>query len=478
MSANPAILLLAAVAALIVLGLSFAWLVRTYRTPTGPERVVALLLGLLVAEAALYENPNNVPTGLFHPQAGPLSFRIFDVLVPLAVVAYFASGARVRRAFPAQVPLWCAFLLWLALSGVAGIFEGNSSGLVAFHAKAIIYLGTFALVALVPPRRWLESRPLHRVIAASSVLAALLIVLSESGTAINLSLPLVPLVGFGVLGSDAATIFVVLGTGVLCVALCSDHGRLRLFTLALPLLAAPLVAGQRAAMLGLVVAVGAALLLVPLSPRNVRLRPSDVVLVALAVVGLLMAIVLIDAVRGDAPSLPLAAQIQETFQSRGKQLSEQDRINQWAQASSLISERPWFGWGLGKEYEYYSPGFFEFMRTDITHNITTDLLLRTGIVGLLLFAVAVLASLRDALLGWARELDARVAALSLAVFCSLSGLIVKGLVESLFEKYRLAVVIGGLVGVSVAVAATRLAPADAPASSWSAGRSGSKALAR
>lgn len=462
MSRDPATLLLLGIAGLLVLGLAFLWFVRTYRSPTGPERVVAVLLGLLVAESALYENPNNVPTGLFHPQAGPLSFRLFDLLVPLAAAAYLASGSRVRRAFPAQVTLWCAFLLWLAVAAVLGILEGNSTGLVAYHAKAVIYLGTFALVALVPPRRWLESAALRRVIVGSSVVAGVLMLFSEAGIAINLKLPLVPLVAFGTLGADAATIFVVLGTGVLCVALCSEHHRMRLFALALPLLAAPLASGQRAAMLGLLVAVVSALVLIPLAPRNIRLRVSEVLLVGMAVLGVVMTLVLIDAVRGGDARLPLASQIQESFQSRGKQLSEQDRVNQWRQAQSLIAEHPVFGWGLGKEYAFYSPGFYEFMRTDITHNITTDLLLRTGVIGLLLFLAAVLASLRDALLGWAREVDARIAALALAAFCGLTGLVVKGLVESLFEKYRLAIVIGGLVGVSVAVAASRLAPQREP----------------
>ncbi len=480
MTVDPITLLLAGVAGMLAVGALFAWMVRVLRQETGPERIVACLLAVLIAESALYADPNDVATGLFHPQAGPLSFRIFDILLPLALIALAVARPPRRNAFPVQVLLWAAFLGWLVVAAVAGVYEGNSFGIVAYQVKGVMYLGTFVLVAVVPARRWLESRALRRVVIFASVMAFVLILTSEAGLRLSLAFPPAPLVGFGPMGSDAASLFAVLGLGVLCVAFCSDRRRLRTVLLALPLLAAPLVSGQRAAMLGVAAAFGAMLLLGPFALRNVRVRGTEIVLAGLAVLAVVMALVVYDGVTGGTdPALPLATQIQETFGSRGKQLSEQDRVNQWAQARGLISERPWFGWGLGKEYDYYSPGFFEFMRTDITHNITTDLLLRTGVVGLLLFLAAFAASLRDSALGWLREADARLAALALAVCCSLAGLLVKGLVESLFEKYRLAIVIGALVGVSISIAAARLAAVEASAPTWApAARRRRGALAR
>ena len=44
--------------------------------------------------------------------------------------------------------------------------------------------------------------------------------------------------------------------------------------------------------------------------------------------------------------------------------------------------------GLGYEYDFYSPGPRETERTKLTHNIVLDLILRTGFVGVALFAVA------------------------------------------------------------------------------------------
>lgn len=459
MTSDPAILLLAALAAAVLLGAVFAWLVRIARHPLGAERTVALLLGLLVLETALYSDQSLIPVGLFHPEAGGLSFRLFDILIPLALAARIATGGRIRTV-PVQALLWSAFLLWLACAAIQGLLIGNPGGLVAFHAKAIIYLGVFPLVAAVAPERWVESPALRRVVVASSIAAAVLLITSQAHLALDVGLPLLPLSGFGPLGSDAASLFAVLGLGALIVGLCSDRGRLGAFAVAVPLLGAPLAAGQRAAMVGLAASFGLALALLALRWQRIRVMPAEVGLCVLAAGALVCVLVLASLLGGGTEvRLPLQNEIQQAFTSRGKQLSEQDRINQWRQVRDLIAEQPWTGWGLGKEYDYYSPGFFAFMRTDITHNIAFDLLLRTGIAGLLLFAAALAASLRDALAVWFTALDARVAAIGLACGTALVGLFTKGMFESLLEKYRLAILIGGLVGVSASIALTRAAPA-------------------
>jgi O-antigen ligase len=465
---SPPTLLLVGTTALVLLGLAFRQLVSAFRSPTGPERVVALLLGLLVVEASLYPDPNDVPAGLFHPTAGNTSLRLFDVLIPVAVAAWLVAGRR-RRPMPLQLLLWGAFSAWLAIAALQGLDAGNSSGLVAFHAKAIIYVGALVLTAQVTPRRWLESRALRRVVVMASALAALLLVTSQAQVHLDLAIPLVRLTGFGALGSDAASIFAILGGATLLIGICSERRRLSLVLLSLPLLSAPLAAGQRAAIVGLGAAAAASVLLMPLARRNIRVTPTEIALGVLAGFGLLALLLTLDTLRSDSHvALPLARDLQDAFGSRGKQLSEQDRLNQWSQARELIAARPWFGWGLGKEYDFYSPGFYSFMRTDLTHNIALDLLLRTGIVGLVFFAAAAVASLRDAAVSWMRNVDARIAALGLACCAGLAGLLVKGMFESLFEKYRLAILIGGLIGVSASLA-IESAAARAP-SRWPARR--------
>ncbi len=457
MTDSAFVLLIVACLAVVVVVVLFRWLVKCNRDPEGPERIVAVLLALIVIESAMYQDQTSIPTSLFHLQAGSLSFRIYDVLIPLAVLARIAARPTVR-ARPVQLAFWSAFLVWIVTETIEGILGGNAKDFVSYEAKIVIYLGTLMLVAAVPTRRWLESRALHRVIGLSAILAACLITSNEAHVSINLNLPVLPLQTLGQLGADAASVFAILGTITLAVGLCSDERRMMPILASLPMLGAPLVAGQRAAMVEL--AVGLALLAVALfiSREHVRVTAAEFGLAVGIALGLVVMLVLISALTTSSHfSLPLANQIQEAFNSRGKQESADDRLNQWAQAFGLIHQRPWFGWGLGKTYSYYSPGLYSFVLTDLTHNITLDLLVRTGVVGLLLFTLAAVQCVRDLFASWRRAADPRMMALAAGVGVSFVALLVKGQFESIFEKYRLALMLGGMIGVSISFANERLA---------------------
>jgi O-antigen ligase len=433
-----------------VLGV-WALFYRLERRTESSAAVVTILLAILVMEAALYPDPNNVPDGLFHPEIGGLSFRIFDVLIPLALAARLAVR-RPPRSLPITLLLWGAFIAWLACAGVIGLVEGSPPAIVAFQAKAILYLGLMALALDVPPDGWLAPRRLRFLIGLASFAAAALIATDQASVMVSLDLPLLPLSGFGPVGSDAATIFAGLGVIALVLGVCSASGRTSLLIASGPLLLAPAVADQRAALLGLLVSLVAVAAFAPLAWRHLRATGTEVTLAVVAVAAVLVIPTVATAALGSASArVPFAETLQETFRSRGKQLSGQERVNQWDEARALVSERPVLGWGLGKQYHYYSPGFFEFKETDLTHNILGDLMLRTGVVGVLLFLAAAFASLGDALATWRRSLDPRVAALGLACFGALAGLIAKGMVESLFEKYRLAIFMGLLVGMSAGI---------------------------
>lgn len=437
---------------LIAVGLLFRWLVRVNRRPRGAELVVALMLALIVIDSALYENQDTAPSGLFHPHVGSLSFRLLDGLVILALAARFVARPPARRV-PTQTLLWGALLLWLLAEGVIGLLAHNPKDLVTYEAKAVIYLGMFVLVAAVPPRRWLESAAIRRVVVMSSVIAAVLIATFQANLSLSANLPLIPLSTLGVLGTDAATIFATLGIITLAVALYSERSRVRMLATSLPLLAAPLVSGQRAAIVGLAASLVVLAIAVPFGRHKIRVTGVELGVLCAGAVGAIAALVVIVALSGGAHiSIPLVNQLQETFNSRGKQLSASDRVNQWAQARALIAARPWFGWGLGNTYQYYSPGIFQFVITNLTHNIALDLLVRTGVVGLALFLMAASLSIRDSLVAWFRETDARIAALIIASCATFFGLITKGMFESLFEKYRLALLMGGLIGLSVSFA--------------------------
>ncbi len=176
---------------------------------------------------------------------------------------------------------------------------------------------------------------------------------------------------------------------------------------------------------------------------------------------------LVATARGDeVADSAIGADLAYSFTSRTEQLTTQDRLNQWDQVDDLVAERPVFGWGLGKEYEYYEPGRHEFLQVDITHNIGFDLLMRSGLIGFGFFLAALTLTL---IKGWAAFLrieDERLAALSLGLMAAISGLLAKGMVESIFEKYRLAITLALLIGMALSVAAelgreTEEAPAGA-----------------
>jgi O-antigen ligase len=450
---------------------------------------VLLVLWILVLDASLYADPNEVPVGLFHPGVGrdpdptdeilesAISFRLVDLVIPIAV------GARLyARGLPERIRMssvWLlAFFAWLVGAAVIGVLNANASNLIAFELKALIYLGIFGLVASVPIRTFVEGRGLPLLIYGSATIAAALIVMDGMSLSFALDLPLLPLPHVGTMGADAAGIFVPLGVIAFCLALVSAQRRLRLFVAAGPLLLSPVVASQRAAIITLVVALGVFALGAFATRRRVQARPTEFALLGTLVLGLAFLPPAASLALGSHDArFPFEAEVEETFTSRAKQQSAQSRVNQWRKAGELIEERPVTGWGLGKTYIHYDAGHYQFFETNYTHNIGGDLLIRTGAIGLMLFTFAVVLALLDGLAAWLRHPDDTAAVLAFGAVAIISGLLARGMVESLFEKYRLATMLGitlGIVG-SVAVEpvrarfAQRLQPKAEKA--WSSGTS-------
>lgn len=83
----------------------------------------------------------------------------------------------------------------------------------------------------------------------------------------------------------------------------------------------------------------------------------------------------------------------------------------------------------------------------MTHNIGGDLLLRMGVAGLALFVLAMSVAIAQGLRFWRRANDPLAAALALGLVAAVVGWLSKAMVESMFEKYRLAVLLGLLLGM-------------------------------
>jgi O-antigen ligase len=415
-----------------------------------PVTVIVFLTALLVVESALYSSPNEVATGLLHPAIGSLSFRVFDILVPLAAIARLLAGRDRGRMHPG-VMWWMPFVVWMLTAAIIGAVSGNSATIITFEAKLVVYLLMIPLAAGVPARQYVEDRGVRRLVVLCSGLATLLVLTQFAGISISAAIPLLPLDGLGVLGSDLASVFVAMGTVVMAVALVSRRGRGWLVLVALPLLICPVPVGQRAALVGLIVSIGALALAVPFGRRAVRTTPTEVALVLAVGIGLIILPTFAPAVtEQNTNALPLAS-LTTPFTNRAKQLSGEDRVYQWRKARVLIAARPVFGYGLGFTYVTWDPGYYTFRVNFLTHNIVGDLLLRTGVVGLILFLIPVALALGLCLRGWRELFDPRMAAITLGAGAAVTGLLAKGLFESIFEKYRLALFLAILVGVIVAM---------------------------
>lgn len=429
--------------------------------------VVAIIFGLVIVEVAVYDSQNAITGGLFHPSLAGQTIRLYELLIVVALVARLIAKG-IPRAISIASVSWATFLLWIITAAVIGRLEGNPPGFVTFHAKAAIYLGAFVLAAGVAPKDYLERRAFKAVVVLAAALAGILSLLQITGTSFHTALPGLPLPatfdpeneelvreGFGGVGADAATVFSSLAIVILAYAICQPSRRARLLLLVAPLGAAGVLSNQRAALIGLAASLATLTVLFLLRRDRVRLTGAQAILAVCAVVALLVVPTFATAALGSSnPKVPFAGVYEATFGGKGEQQSAENRFNQWTAATDLIEQRPFFGWGLGKVYPYYDEGTRSFVTTALTHNIGLDLLLRTGIVGLTFFIVALAASIVGGVETWRYHPNDGIAAIAAACVAIILGLAAKGMVESIFEKYRLAVFLGLTLGVLLGAASS------------------------
>jgi O-antigen ligase len=265
----------------------------------------------------------------------------------------------------------------------------------------------------------------------------------------------VPLKTFGELGTDAATLFVAIGIIGLVLELAKKRRSGATLLSVVPLLLSAFFAHQRAVllMLGAAAVVVVAAAFGSTARKRLRVGAGEVVVAALAVVGVVLGLAIVPAVTAErsVTQSPVIATLTKNFgltlNSQAKAESAQSRINKWGVAWDLAKQDPILGHGLGVTYSYYFPGPNQYVRTDLTENIGLDLWLRTGLIGVVLFLVALLVSLANGLTVWRAHPDTTVAVLALGLVAAVVGLIAKGQVESIFENYRLATVLGLTLGM-------------------------------
>jgi O-antigen ligase len=412
--------------------------------------VVFLIVALIVAETTLYQNQDNMPRDIFHPGSGAFEFRLPEILITLALLARLMVKGKPRWIGLPSL-LWMAFAAWYFIALIEGLLHHNDTTQIPYEAKAIIYVvGGYAVAAGVPAQRYLEGRGLERLVRWSGVAAAVIVGLSLVHKQFSVHIPLLPLPDFGVDGSDAATVYAAIGIIGLLMELAKPKRSTRTLLAVVPLLVSPFLTGQRAVlvMLGASVAVILVVALGPTARRRLRVTSGQVLLCFMAVVGVVLAVSVVPAAEGQGPvSLPFSSTLSQTFQSTAKIESEADRANKWQVSWGYIRQHPIMGSGLGFEFTYWNAGPNVFVTTDINENIALDLLLRAGLIGLILFFLPLFISIGEGLAAWRHHPDRMAAVLALALVAVVVGFVSKGMVESIFEKYRLATMLGISLGL-------------------------------
>jgi O-antigen ligase len=434
------------------------------RRPVVP---VLLLLGIVLADASLYASTTAAEArSLFHPELFGQSFRLSQLAIPAALLAAFVVRGLPMR-LDASAPFWAAFFAWTASSAVLGLLAEHQTQLVLNEATIIVHVGGMMLLAAsVPARDYLRETALPRFLQVASVAAGTLFVLDLLAIRVDAEIvPDVPFVNLGDLGADAATLFGCLGAIALVLGLArrgpTTH-RMALLVPAAILLGAHLASAQRAARLGIYVTLVILLVVaaLPTARRRLGMRGDRVALAAAGLAAVVLAAVFVPAMLEALTSQRVVAVDTSELEATNRQGSIESRFNQWAVVVRLIADQPLTGEGLGGTFVSYSAGLNTFVETNISHNIALDLLRRTGVVGVVLAGAALFVVLLQAATTWKLHRSTPVAALAVAVAAATLGLLAKGMVESIFEKDRLAVMLGFLLGVAISTALSHVQERD------------------
>lgn len=422
--------------------------------------VVLLVMGLTLVDATLYADTTaSAERSIFHPMLFGQSFRLSQLIIPLALLARAIVHGLPRR-FDASALFWAAFFAWMLTAAGVGLLAGHDPNLVMGEGTMIIHVGGMILLAGgVPAEDYVNGRALERFFQAAAVMAAGLFALDVLRVRLfSEAIPDLPLVNLGNLGGDAATLFSAVGVVALVLGVARRPYLGRRAALIVPgavLVLSHLASSQRAARLGLYVTLLVVLVIacLPTARRRLGFTLGQVGFAATCVAAIGFAVAFVPAVAGVvAPQSVVATANADEFAPTSRQGSIQSRFNQWDVVLERIGDEPLLGEGLGGTFVSFSEGHKRFVDSDISHNIILDLTRRAGVVGVTLAGAALLAVWAQALGTWRFHPSTQVAALAAAASAATVGLLAKGMVESIFEKDRLAVLLGFLIGLTVSAA--------------------------
>ncbi|WP_116999660.1 O-antigen ligase family protein [Desertimonas flava] len=423
-----------------------------------PERFVALVVVFLLAECLLYPAQAQAPTGPFRIPLLGGSVRTQDALVAIGVFARLTSRPLPPRVSGTGV-LWFAAFVWLLTATARGVLAGHPTNLVLFSAMSLAGLfGGRLLVAGCDPYRLATMLQGWWLLPLSVILLVLFPLTASDGDN-----PGYLGTDLGTIHVDTASVFVALGTCVLLVKWSGRQGPNWLAWAPLALLITPFAIEQRATLVHL----GATVLVIgwamtrPQWRSNIRLPRAHLLWASLVVVAALMVLVIVQLSQPKG-TMPFSDYYQDTFFSTGQQLSAAARTEAYDFALDEWARAPVYGHGLGHSYEIIPPGEFEVRTLGTFDNVPLDLLVRSGAVGLVLFGLAYVSTIRNGFAVWRGDRRRTIAALALAAAATLVGLAAKSMFESILEKGKLALLIGLCAGVVAATRSSEVRPGKQP----------------
>ena len=429
------LLAIGGVALLWVLG----WFIRLERR-NERHSIFLVFVSVYLAEAILASHSAGVAVGLLRPQIAGQDFRLPDVVIALVVAARFFGPSKGGRIPSGVLPL-CAFGAWYATAVVIGLLNQLPTSEVLFQGKAIFYvLGAVVAAAGADTRRLADQLAAPAVVLAAVV--ALATVLGFVGRSVDLLTPVQRFDHLGVLSNDTASALVVIGGLVLLVEAVRPRRRLVVGVAGIGLLLAPLAGDHRASYLVLAVVLGGVVLAV--LGRTWTRRST----IGRAALMLSMSGVLVFGMAAAALT-PFAdvvvARLDTAFEGDATVRSAESRVELARRAVDRIAEHPIVGWGAGMQVirtgEYVDDDFAS------AHNLMLDLAMRSGMIGLLLFLVALVSTERIGVQRWRRDEDNRTAAVCLAATLGVAAVVTKAMVEPALDKYRLSMMVGLCVGL-------------------------------
>lgn len=444
------------IAVLLVAGLAGLVLFIVLEERRRPDVAVLLAVGITVVDAILFPQQDGVPIGPFRPAIAGQDVRAVDVIIIVALAARVLVRGLPRR-YTAEGVLWTCLFVWYALAGVMGLARHQPSELLLFQEKFVLETGGMAALVAGVPLDLLSRRALiDRVSIIGGAIAGTALLLAVSG--VSVPLPIAPGAQIGSIKPDAATMLFTLGVFVLVAGACRERlNRIALVGGAV-MACAPLVADQRAAIAGAMPVV--IIVALAMNGRTWRRRSPVRIGGLVPMAALLLVPMAVLAANGagageGAAAVPFVSRLEDTFGSQQKIQSADVRVGIYDQGRELFLERPILGHGLGQPIRIHDFGSDLFIRIGDFHNVLIDLAVRTGVVGLGLYVAALATSLLAARRRWRDLVRHAHAALVLAAGAALAGLIAKGLFETVFQKFRLAVLLGLLIGVIAAAAHER-----------------------